>query len=71
MGLFDEWKDKSYAEKMQKTYLSDFEKGQVNKGTEIAEGLVQSVSAKRVAVLLEILGRPTTVQVDHHQIEIA
>jgi hypothetical protein len=31
MGLFDEWKDKSYAEKMQKTYLSDFEKGQVNK----------------------------------------
>ena len=43
MGLFDEWKDKSYAEKMQKTYLSDFEKGQVNKGTEIAEGLVQSV----------------------------
>lgn len=43
MGLFDEWKDKSYAEKMQKTYLSDFERGQVNKGTEIAEGLVQSV----------------------------
>jgi transcriptional antiterminator RfaH len=35
------------------------------------EGLVQSVSAKRVAVLLEILGRPTTVQVDHHQIEPA
>ena len=43
MGLFDEWKDKSYAEKMQKTYLSDFEKGKVNKGTEIAEGIVQSV----------------------------
>ena len=43
MGLFDEWKNKSYAEKMQQTYLSDFEKGQVNKGTEIAEGLVQSV----------------------------
>ena len=43
MGLFDEWKDKSYAQKMQQTYLSDFEKGQVNKGTEIAEGLVQSV----------------------------
>ena len=43
MGLFDEWKDKSYADKMQQTYLSDFEKGQVNKGTEIAEGLVQSV----------------------------
>lgn len=43
MGLFDEWKDKSYADKMQQTYLSDFEKGKVNKGTEIAEGLVQSV----------------------------
>jgi len=43
MGLFDEWKDKSYAEKMQQTYLSDFEKGQVNKGKEMAEGLVQSV----------------------------
>jgi transcriptional antiterminator RfaH len=33
------------------------------------EGLVQSVSSKRVAVLLEILGRPTVVQVDHHQVE--
>jgi transcriptional antiterminator RfaH len=33
------------------------------------EGLVQSVSNKRVAVLLEILGRPTVVQVDHHQVE--
>ena len=43
MGLFDEWKNKSYAEKMQQTYLSDFEKGQVNKGKEMAEGLVQSV----------------------------
>jgi hypothetical protein len=43
MGLFDEWKNKSYAQKMQQTYLSDFEKGQVNKGTELAEGLVQSV----------------------------
>ena len=32
-------------------------------------GLVQSVSAKRVAVLLEILGRPTLVQLDHHQLE--
>lgn len=33
------------------------------------EGLVQKVSSKRVAVLLEILGRPTVVQVDHHQVE--
>ena len=33
------------------------------------EGLVQNVSSKRVAVLLEILGRPTVVNVDHHQVE--
>ena len=33
------------------------------------EGLVHKVSSKRVAVLLEILGRPTVVQVDHHQVE--
>ena len=32
-------------------------------------GLVHNVSSKRVAVLLEILGRPTVVQVDHHQVE--
>ena len=35
------------------------------------EGLVQNVSSKRVAVLLEILGRPTVVQVAHHQVEAA
>jgi transcriptional antiterminator RfaH len=33
------------------------------------EGLVHNVSSKRVAVLLEIMGRPTVVQVDHHQVE--
>lgn len=33
------------------------------------EGLVQQVSSKRVAVLLDILGRPTEVQLEHHQIE--
>lgn len=33
------------------------------------EGLVQTVSSKRVAVLLEILGRPAVVQLAHHQIE--
>jgi transcriptional antiterminator RfaH len=33
------------------------------------EGFVQSVSSKRVAVLLEILGRPTVVQLAHHQVE--
>ena len=35
------------------------------------EGLIQSVSSKRVAVLLEILGRPTVVQLEHHQVEVA
>lgn len=33
------------------------------------EGVVQSVSSKRVAVLLEILGRPTLVKMEHHQLE--
>lgn len=33
------------------------------------EGLVHQVSSQRVAVLLEILGRPTVVQVAHHQVE--
>ncbi len=34
------------------------------------EGLIQSVSSKRVAILLEILGRPTVVQLEHHQVEV-
>lgn len=34
------------------------------------EGLIQSVSSKRVAVLLEFLGRPTVVQLEHHQVEV-
>lgn len=33
------------------------------------EGLIHNVGAQRIAVLLEILGRPTVVQVEHHQIE--
>jgi transcriptional antiterminator RfaH len=33
------------------------------------EGVVQTVSSKRVAVLLEILGHPTLVKLGHHQIE--
>ena len=33
------------------------------------EGLVQNVSSKRVAVLLEILGRPAVVELEHHQVE--
>ena len=35
------------------------------------EGLVQSVSSKRVAVLLEILGRPMVVELEHHQVEVS
>lgn len=53
--------------------LSNLQKGQTVrlKHTALAglEGLVQSVSSKRVAVLLEILGRPTVVQLEHHQID--
>ena len=33
------------------------------------EGLVQQVSSKRVAVLLEILGRPAQLQLEHHQVD--
>ena len=55
--------------------MSNFKAGQKVKLKHVAlgnmEGLVQSVSKKRVAVLLEILGRPTVVQVDHHQLETA
>lgn len=35
------------------------------------EGLIHNVSSKRVAVLLEIMGRPTVVQVQHHQVDAA
>ena len=34
------------------------------------QGLIQGVGSKRIAVLLEILGRPTVVQVEHHQVEV-
>lgn len=34
------------------------------------EGLVQSVSSKRVAVLLEILGRPVLLDLEHHQVNL-
>lgn len=54
--------------------MSNFKAGQKVKLKHVAlgnmEGLVQSVSKKRVAVLLEILGRPTIVQLDHHQFEV-
>lgn len=53
--------------------MSNFKAGQKVKLKHVAlgalEGLVQRVSSKRVAVLLEILGRPTVVQLDHHQVE--
>jgi transcriptional antiterminator RfaH len=35
------------------------------------EGIIQTISSKRVAVLLEILGRPTLVKVEHHQVQVA
>lgn len=43
MGLFDAWQNKTDAAALQKKYLSDFNKGRVNKANEIAEGLMQSV----------------------------
>lgn len=55
--------------------LSDLKAGQTVRLKHSAlsgvEGLIQSVSSKRVAVLLEILGRPTVVQLEHHQVEIS
>lgn len=35
------------------------------------EGVVKSVSSRRVAVLLELMGRQQLVSVDHHQLEAA
>ena len=55
--------------------MSNLKAGQKVKLKHVAlgnmEGLVQSVSKKRVSVLLEILGRSTVVQLDHHQLETA
>jgi transcriptional antiterminator RfaH len=55
--------------------MSNFKAGQRVRLKHVAlgnmEGLVQSASAKRVAVLLEILGRPAVVQLGHHQVEAA
>jgi transcriptional antiterminator RfaH len=55
--------------------LSDLKVGQAVRLKHTAlggiEGLIQSVSSKRVAVLLELLGRPTVVQLEHHQVEAA
>lgn len=53
--------------------INNFQKGQrvVLKNNPLGgiEGIVQNVSSKRVAVLLEILGRPTLVKVEHHHLE--
>ena len=40
-------------------------------GLQGLEGLVQSVFAKRVMLLIELLGRQQTVNVEHHQLELA
>lgn len=40
-------------------------------GLQGLEGLVKSVSAKRVTLLLELLGRQKSVTVEHHQLELA
>lgn len=42
-----------------------------NSALDGAEGLVQSVSAKRVMLLMEILGRTKTIKVEHGQLELA
>lgn len=42
-----------------------------NCGLQGLEGLVQSVSARRVTLLIELLGRQKTVSVEHHQLELA
>jgi len=55
--------------------LSDLRQGQRVRLKHTAlgsvEGLVQSVSSKRVAVLLEILGRPLVLDLAHHQVNPA
>lgn len=42
-----------------------------NCGLRGLEGLVHSVSAKRVTLLIELLGRQKTVHLEHHQLELA
>ena len=52
--------------------LTDIQNGQRVALAHVAmhnmQGLVQAVSSKRVQVLLEILGRPVTVDLEHHQV---
>ena len=39
-------------------------------GLQGLEGFIKSVSARRVTMLLELLGTQQTVQVAHHQLEL-
>jgi len=41
-----------------------------NSALDGVEGLVKSVSSQRVAVLLELMGQPQLVNVEHHQLEL-
>ncbi len=54
--------------------LSPFQPGRLVRlraaGLQGLQGLVQSVSAKRITLLLEILGQQKLVAVEHHQIEL-
>ena len=43
MGLFDSFQNVTDANKLQEKYLTDFEKGKVNKANDLAQGLMQSV----------------------------
>jgi hypothetical protein len=43
MGLFDSFQNVTDANELQNKYLTDFEKGKVNKANDLAQGLVQSV----------------------------
>jgi transcriptional antiterminator RfaH len=57
------------------TSINPFQSGDkvrmVAGGLQSLEGLVHSVSAQRVKLLLEILGRQQLVSVAHHQVELA
>ena len=43
MGLFDSFQNTTNASELQDKYLTDFEKGKVNKANDLAQGLMQSV----------------------------
>jgi len=43
MGLFDSFQNTTNASELQNKYLTDFEKGKVNKANDLAQGLMQSI----------------------------